>query len=139
MKKLLHSDITGQGLGTLIPDAILLAGGKIRGVADAKYKSLHPSAAAPSGPQREDLYQMAAYLGRFVPPDGDNSWGVLAYPHDPARPSTPQVEQFGPWSLDGRRKIVFTALPHVASDAVIKLRDLIVYMASERNVSQAHA
>ena len=80
-----------------------------------------------------DLYQMAAYLGRFIPPDGKNSWGVLAYPYDPARPTTPHAEQFSPWSLDGGRKIAFTALPHVASDAVIKLRDLLVSMTSERH------
>jgi len=102
-KKLLHSDVTGQGLGTLIPDAILHAGVTIRGVADAKYKSLHPSASAPNGPQREDLYQMAAYLGRFGPADGSVSWGVLAYPQDSARPSIPQAEQLNPWSLDGGR------------------------------------
>jgi 5-methylcytosine-specific restriction enzyme subunit McrC len=59
-KKMLHSDVTGQGLGTLIPDAILHAGGQVQGVVDAKYKSLHPSASTPNGPQREDLYQMAA-------------------------------------------------------------------------------
>nr|WP_284040728.1 hypothetical protein [Phaeovulum sp. NW3] len=127
-KKLIHSDVTGQGLGTLIPDAILHEGGKIRGVADAKYKSLHPSASAPNGPQRDDLYQMTAYLGRFTAPERKNSWGVLVYPHDPARPSTSQAEQLSPWSLDGSRKIVFITLPHVASDAVIKLRDLISRM-----------
>lgn len=138
-KKLLHSDITGQGLGTLIPDAILHAGGKIQGVADAKYKSLHPTATAPNGPQREDLYQIAAYLGRFVPSDGRTSWGVLAYPQDPSRPSTPQAEQFSPWSLDDGRKVIFTTLPHVASVAVIKLRKLIIQMAPERYVWLAQA
>lgn len=138
-KKLLHSNVTGQGLGTLIPDAILHARGRVQGVADAKYKSLHPSASAPNGAQREDLYQMAAYLGRFVPPDGGVSWGLLAYPLDPARPSIPQAEQFSPWSLDGGRNVVFTSLPHVASDAVTKLRALIVRMAPERYIWQAQA
>jgi 5-methylcytosine-specific restriction enzyme subunit McrC len=138
-KKMLHSDVTGQGLGTLIPDAILHAGGQVRGVVDAKYKSLHPSASAPNGPQREDLYQMAAYLGRFVPSVGRVSWGVLAYPLDPARQSIPQAEQFSPWSLDGGRKVVFTSLPHVASDAVAKLRALIAPMAPERFARQAQA
>ena len=138
-KKLLHSDITGEGLGTLIPDAILHAGGKVQGVADAKYKSLHPSASAPNGPQREDLYQMAAYLGRFVHPEGRMSWGVLAYPLDPTRPSIPQAEQLSPWSLDGGRKVVFTSLPHVASDAVTKLRALIGPMTPERDVWRVQA
>jgi len=138
-KKMLHSDVTGQGLATLIPDAILHAGGQVQGVVDAKYKSLHPSASAPNGPQREDLYQMAAYLGRFIPEVGRMSWGVLAYPLDPARPSIPQAEQLSPWSLDGGRKVVFTSLPHVASDAVTKLRALIAPIASERSVWRAQA
>jgi 5-methylcytosine-specific restriction enzyme subunit McrC len=89
-----------------------------------------------NGPQREDLYQMAAYLGRFVPPDGRATWGVLAYPQDPSRPSVPQAEQFSPWSLHGGRKVIFTTLPHVASDAVIKLRTLIVQMAPEHYASR---
>lgn len=138
-KKMLHSDVTGQGLGTLIPDAILNAGDQIQGVVDAKYKSLHPSAIAPNGPQREDLYQMAAYLGRFIPSVGRMSWGVLAYPLDPARPSIPQAEQLGPWSLDGGGKVVFTSLPHLASDAVAKLRALIAPMAPDRVASRAQA
>ena len=138
-KKLLHSDITGQGLGTLIPDAILHAGAKIQGVADAKYKSLHPSATAPIGPQREDLYQMAAYLGRFVPPDGRTTWGVLAYPQEPARSTIPLAEQFSPWSLDSSRKVIFTTLPHNASEAVAKLRELVTLMAPERYAWHAQA
>ena len=66
--------VSGQGLGALIPDAILLSGSTIKGVVDAKYKSLHPSASSPNGPQRDDLYQMAAYLGRFGVCQG--SWNV---------------------------------------------------------------
>lgn len=138
-KKMLHSDVTGQGLGTLIPDAILHAGGQVQGLVDAKYKSLHPSASAPNGPQREDLYQMAAYLNRFIPEGSRVSWGVLAYPLDPARPSIPPAEQFSPWSLDGGRKVVFTSLPHSASEAVTKIRALIVPIASERTVWRAQA
>ena len=136
-RKLLHSDATGQGLGTLIPDAILHAGSKVRGIADAKYKSLHPSSGAPNGPQREDLYQMAAYLGRFAPGDGGLAWGVLAYPQDPAKPVNPQAEQLNPWSLDSERKVVFTSLPHVASDAVTKFRALIAQMDSSRQYRRA--
>ena len=83
--------------------------------------------------------QMAAYLGRFIPEVGRMSWGVLAYPLDPARPSIPQAEQLSPWSLDGGRKVVFTFLPHVASDAVTKLRALMAPVAAERNRWQAQA
>lgn len=125
-KKLIHSDISGQGMGTLIPDAILLSGSVIRGVIDAKYKSLHPSASSPNGPQRDDLYQMAAYLGRFQAPVGTETWGLLAYPFDPSKPDTPNPEQNSPWSLDDRTKIGFATLPHNPADAVAKLRSLVM-------------
>lgn len=124
-KKLLRSDISGQNLGALIPDAILLSGSDIKGVIDAKYKSLHPSAHSPNGPQRDDLYQMAAYLGRFQSFTGMMTWGLLAYPFDSSKPDTPLVEQNSPWSLEHRKKIVFATLPHVPADAVAKLRELI--------------
>lgn len=123
-RKLLVSDVTGQGLGTLMPDAILHDRGRIHGLVDAKYKSLHPSIGAPNGPKREDLYQMAAYLGRFVSSGGGKSWGALAYPLDPTRPSIPAAEQLSPWSLGSASKIFFLSLPHTASDAVPKLRAL---------------
>ncbi len=60
-KKLLYSGVTGRGLGTLIPDAVVQSDYRIEGVADAKYKPLYPSASNPNGPQREDLYQMAVH------------------------------------------------------------------------------
>lgn len=130
-KKLLHSDVSGQGIGTLIPDAILLSGGIIRGVVDAKYKSLHPSANSPNGPQRDDLYQMAAYLGRFQAPAGTMTWGLLAYPFDPAKPDTPLAEQNSPWNLENGKWMSFAAIPHKQDDAVQKLTDLILKLSSQ--------
>ena len=138
-KKLLWSDVNGQGLGTLIPDAILYARNDVHGVADAKYKSLHPSANAPNGPQREDVYQMAAYLGRFAPLNGKAAWGLLAYPDDPSRPTVAPAEQHSPWSLDQGKKVVFASLPHDAARATEKLRGLIAKMTSERSNLRAHA
>jgi 5-methylcytosine-specific restriction enzyme subunit McrC len=138
-KKLLWSEVNGQGLGTLIPDAILYVRNDAQGVADAKYKSLHPSANAPNGPQRDDLYQMAAYLGRFAPLDGKAAWGLLAYPDDPSRPTVAPAEQYSPWSLDRGKKVVFTSLPHDAARATEKLRDLISKMTSERSALRAQA
>lgn len=138
-KKLLWSDVNGQGLGTLIPDAILYARNDVQGVADAKYKSLHPSANAPNGPQREDLYQVAAYLGRFAPLDGKAAWGLLAYPDDPSRPTVTPAEQYSPWSLDHGKKVVFTSLPHDAERATEKLRGLISQMTSERSALRTQA
>lgn len=138
-KKLLHSDVTGQGLGTLIPDAILHSGSIIRGVVDAKYKSLHPSASSPNGPQRDDLYQMAAYLGRFQAPVGRMTWGILAYPLDPAKPEMSQVEEVSPWSLDVGRKVIFATLPHTQSDAVARLRELLTLVMAGRSTQLALA
>ncbi|MDZ7891755.1 MAG: hypothetical protein U5L73_08335 [Rhodoferax sp.] len=138
-KKLLWSDVNGQGLGTLIPDAILSAGNDVQGVADAKYKSLHPSANAPNGPQREDLYQMAAYLGRFAPLNGKAAWGLLAYPDDPSRPTVAPAEQYSPWGLDHGKRVVFTSLPHDAERATEKLRGLISQMTSERSALRTQA
>lgn len=133
-KKLLHSDVSGQGLGTLIPDAILLSGSAIRGVVDAKYKSPHPSASSPNGPQRDDLYQMAAYLGRFQAPVGVTTWGLLAYPFDSSKPEVPLVEQNSPWNLEKGKKMVFVTIPHNSNDAVKKLNGLISKMTSETSL-----
>lgn len=133
-KKLLHSDVSGQGLGTLIPDAILLSGSVIKGVVDAKYKSLHPSANSPNGPQRDDLYQMAAYLGRFQSPIGMVTWGFLAYPFDPSKPDTPFAEQNSPWNLEKGKKMAFAVIPHNSDDAVKKLNDLISKLTSETSL-----
>lgn len=128
-KKLLHSDVTGQGLGTLIPDAILLSGSVIKGVVDAKYKSLHPSANSPNGPQRDDLYQMAAYLGRFQAPVGMVTWGLLAYPFDPSKSDLPLAEKNSPWSLGEGKKVGFATLHHNPVDAAAKFRALISQVA----------
>lgn len=123
-KKLLYSDVTRQDMGTLIPDAIIHAGELVAGVVDAKYKSLHPSSMSPNGPQREDLYQMAAYLGRFTAPGEATAWGILAYPCEPCRPGVAPAEQNSPWSLDHRKKIMFASLPHNPVDATVKMRAL---------------
>lgn len=129
-KRLLQSENGGQSLGTLIPDAVLHMHGDVRGVIDAKYKSLHPSAMASQGPQREDLYQMAAYLGRFAPINLEGAWGLLAYPQDIGRPDIPFAEKHNPWRLGDGKRIVFVTLPHVPTEALVKLRRLIAQMNS---------
>lgn len=127
-RKLLHSDRTGQGLGTLIPDAILHSDSVIKGVVDAKYKSLHPTTGSPNGPQRDDLYQIAAYLGRFQAPPGTTTWGLLAYPTDPSKPDSPLTEQRNPWSFEREKKINFVTLPHDPARAVAKLKASLSHM-----------
>lgn len=68
---------------------------------------------------------MTAYLARYVPENSKTAWGVLAYPFDPARPSTPVAEQLSPWSLDNAKKITFISLPHEAAEAVEGLKGLL--------------
>jgi 5-methylcytosine-specific restriction enzyme subunit McrC len=137
-KKLLYSEISGQGMGTLMPDAILLSGSDIRGVIDAKYKSLHPSASSPNGPQRDDLYQMAAYLGRYQATEGVVTFGLLAYPFDPSKPDMPHAEQNNPWTLDKGKKVSFATLPHDPVDAVAKLKFLFKHGQNEFESSRVH-
>lgn len=62
---LLQSTVDGATLGALRPDALVKERTRVVGVLDAKYKQLHPTPLSPTGPQREDLYQLAAYLARF--------------------------------------------------------------------------
>jgi 5-methylcytosine-specific restriction enzyme subunit McrC len=123
-RKLLRSDVSGKEIGTLIPDAILFQHGEVRGIVDAKYKSIHPSASAPQGPQREDLYQIAAYLGRYAPNNSISALGVLAYPHDPSTPTVSFAESHSPWNLADGEKVIFVALPHEPVEATGKLREI---------------
>jgi 5-methylcytosine-specific restriction enzyme subunit McrC len=130
-RTLLRSDITGQGMGTLIPDAIIHTIDVVQAVADAKYKPLWPTAARQNGVQREDLYQMAAYLNRFGSADNQAAWGVLVYPHTPDRPTTPPSETQGPWSFSDGKRLAFMTLPHESDEAVAKMRDLIFAMSPD--------
>ncbi|MGZ8291831.1 MAG: 5-methylcytosine restriction system specificity protein McrC [Telluria sp.] len=107
--KMLSSVVDGSPLGTLIPDALLFEGEQVRAVIDAKYKRIH------AGPQREDLYQLAAYLGRFCAP-GRPALGALVYPADPEQPHVAKVEKLSPWRFDAGKSMWFVALP-LANDA----------------------
>ena len=123
-RKLLRSEISGEEIGTLIPDAILFQHGEVRGIVDAKYKSIHPSANSPQGPQREDLYQIAAYLGRYAANTSNSSLGVLAYPHDPSMPTVSFAESQNPWSLSDGKKVHFVTLSHEPAEATGRLREI---------------
>jgi 5-methylcytosine-specific restriction enzyme subunit McrC len=118
---LLTSDADGRSLGELRPDAIVRRHGCVLGILDAKYKSLWPTRWHPNGPQREDLYQLAAYLSRF----GDRGWGILAYPADPDRLGTPPAEASNPWRLKNDQQVWFLALPHHIDGAAATLRQIL--------------
>lgn len=122
---LLQSTVDGASLGALKPDALVKDRARVVGVLDAKYKQLHPTQLSPTGPQREDLYQLAAYLARFgAEPAG--AWGVLAYPFDPTRPAPPVAEERSPWLIDARKPVMFVTLPHAIEPAVAKMRSAVL-------------
>lgn len=128
-RMLLRSDIYDKELGTLIPDAIIRdERGEVSGIVDAKYKLIHGSINAPQGPQREDLYQMAAYLGRYASNSSTKMLGVLAYPTNPENPAESFAEKCSPWSLSGEKKVVFAALPNEADDAILRMRAVLTRM-----------
>jgi 5-methylcytosine-specific restriction enzyme subunit McrC len=100
---LLRSAANGRALGTLIPDALVYEGGRVRVVVDAKYKNVRE-------PQREDLYQMTAYLQHFRTP-GRPAAGMLVYPRDPLNPASSAIEEGNPWRFDDDTQLRFVALP----------------------------
>jgi 5-methylcytosine-specific restriction enzyme subunit McrC len=114
---LLRSDADGSSLGQMRPDAVVRRNRQPFGVLDAKYKRLWRSALNPNGPQREDLYQLAAYLSRYP----ESGWGILAYPADPDRIGVPPAETLNPWRLQGGQRVCFVALPHDIESAAKKL------------------
>jgi len=122
-RQLLTSEVSGKELGMLIPDALLYEGDHIQGVVDAKYKSIHPTANYPWGPQREDLYQMAAYLSSVHTREDQKAWGILAYPENPDLGSLAPAEANSPWRFDSDKRIAFVALPHEVTGATHKLQD----------------
>lgn len=119
-RSLLFND-NGEYLGTLKPDALISKGSRMLAVFDAKYKRLVHTVWNPA-PQREDLYQLAAYIARYADPRNVTQ-GVLAYPVEPSSQSLPYAEEESPWHLDARSEIRFITLPHEIEAAVIKLRE----------------
>ncbi len=117
---LLRGEGSKKALGWLKPDALLRRPTGVL-IVDAKYKSLRPRRDWPRGVEREDLYQMAAYLSRFASDGGD---GLLVYPAD-EDDSLPEVVRDGPWSFGGGQQLDFVALPTLTEAAMDSLRMLI--------------
>jgi 5-methylcytosine-specific restriction enzyme subunit McrC len=107
----------GSGIGMMKPDAVVRSAGRPLLVADAKYKRLWPTQYT-QAPQREDIYQMAAYVGRF---GAGSAPGALLYPEDPESPGTPPAEAGGPWLMADGSAISFITLPHRVDAAADKL------------------
>lgn len=131
-RPLLRND-QGVPLGMLKPDALVGRGGRISAIIDAKYKRLWPSTWNPA-PQREDMYQLAAYMARYGEPRNVTQ-GVLAYPSDSDHVSLPPAEADGPWRLDPLSEVRFITLPHGIDDAALKLKESIPLHAGLMNLA----
>lgn len=107
----------GSGIGIMKPDAVVRSAGRALLVADAKYKRLLPTQYT-QAPQREDIYQMAAYVSRF---GAGGAPGALIYPEDPESPGTSPAEAGGPWMMADGSAISFITLPHRVDAAADKL------------------
>jgi 5-methylcytosine-specific restriction enzyme subunit McrC len=129
---LLRND-RGEPLGLLKPDAVIGRGGRIAAVADAKYKRLWSSRWS-LAPQREDLYQLAAYLGRYGDA-GNRIPGALLYPSDPANPTAPPAEAGNPWYLDAGNEVRFITLPHDIDEAVRKMTDSMPFVSGLASIA----
>lgn len=131
-ERLLRSDADGASLGEMRPDAVIRHHRQPMGVLDAKYKQLWPSYRNPNGPQRDDLYQLAAYLSRYL----ESGWGILAYPADPDRAGIPPAQKRNPWRLSSGQRVCFTTLPHDIEEATSSLRSILAEMGAN-NVALA--
>ncbi len=114
---------TGEKMGFLKPDAIVGRNGRTEMVVDAKYKRLW-SSSWKAAPQREDIYQMAAYLSRYGEDTG-TVLGALVYPLDPSDPSNPPAEDGNPWFLDVQKEVLFLTLNHDIGEATRKMREVL--------------
>jgi 5-methylcytosine-specific restriction enzyme subunit McrC len=96
---LLESTLAGMPLGALKPDILVrqLGSDDVVAVIDAKYKMTIPGPGRPHGIEREDLYQMAAYLTAFH--DAPAIAGILVYPRDGTSGTISRLQQRGHWCL----------------------------------------
>lgn len=116
---LMHSQHQpGVHLGRLKPDILVRdSDGNVRAVIDAKYKRLRSWIGSPSGVDRGDLYQLAAYLAGHEAP-----LGMLAYPpHD----DEALAHAAGPWLTAAGQAARFERIPVDAEQAVRTLAALV--------------
>ena len=106
----------------LKPDAVVFRRGQAVAVVDAKYKRLTPTAAAPYGPQRDDLYQLTSYVVRYGQVSATLQ-GALVYPQALEDDFLPRAERGNPWRLQQGSQVYFLTLPHELDEAVAKLRE----------------
>lgn len=116
---LLRSSAGNASLGRLKPDILIRdAEGRLRAVIDAKYKRLRSWTGCPSGVDRGDLYQLAAYLaGHDVP------LGILAYPVSDGDDAI--ANNAGPWLTRQEQLARFERISVTVADAAAELAALL--------------
>jgi 5-methylcytosine-specific restriction enzyme subunit McrC len=116
---LLRSEQTGEMLGRLMPDILILALHTNRPLAilDAKYKTTTLTRERPHGILREDLYQMAAYLSAFGAP-GERLNAGLVYPATKDTAGIHALQSKNPWRFFAtERQLSFIGLYCQASSS----------------------
>ncbi|KXP14340.1 5-methylcytosine restriction system specificity protein McrC [Tsukamurella pseudospumae] len=106
-------------LGRLYPDIIVGPVGRPIAIIDAKYKPL----VEPRGVDREDLYQLNAYLGAHV--EEPLPLGALAYVQFPDQQRAAYAESRGPWRTSVGHEVSFARLPTTEDECVAALRRLL--------------
>lgn len=106
-------------LGRLYPDIIIGPVEHPIAIIDAKYKPL----TEPRGVDREDLYQLNAYLAAHV--ENPLPIGALAYVEFPGQMRVAHAESRGPWATATGHEVAFTRLPVTEDACVAALRALL--------------
>lgn len=102
---LVSRDHPAARLGRIKPDLLILGpDGRPEIVIDAKYKRLRSWLGSPSGVDRGDLYQLAAYL--FGHPHAS---GMLAYPEHATDEAIADTR--GPWIAASGQRVTFARVP----------------------------
>ncbi len=119
---LVSADGSKRGLARLLPDVLVRDGSKTAvAVVDAKYKRLTPTRERPTGVDRGDLYQLAAYLSRYG--NDGQALGALAYPDDGSPLGDAALH--GPWRTDAGNLVHCIRLPLDPDACTGALRQLI--------------
>lgn len=106
-------------LGRLYPDIIIGPVDHPVAIIDAKYKPL----ADPRGVDREDLYQLNAYLAAHV--RTPHPLGALAYVRFPEQQHTAYAESRGPWITAAGHSAAFARMPTTEAECVAALKALV--------------
>ena len=110
----------GATLGRLYPDIIIGPVNRPIAIIDAKYKPL----ADPRGVDREDLYQLNAYLAAYT--TGPHTpVGALAFVHFPEQLAGAFAESRGPWRTEGGNQVKFVKMPVTETECVEALTTLV--------------